>query len=125
MPLTAAQLQDAIAAEAGAWGNVQGRAVLGGHGFTVDGRLFALLAEPGLLLKLAPESAVENHPGGAATSVAAPLPGFSDWVALPPASWDDLGAVLAMVRASFDHVGAAARAAPTDRTPRRFRKRQY
>lgn len=124
MPLTAAQLQDAIAAATGAWGDVQSRAVLGGQGFTVGGRLFALLAGPGLLVKLPPD-ALRDLRGGEAAPVVAPLPGFGDWVALPPAAWRDGEALLGLVRASFERVRAGDRPAPVDRAPRRFRKRQY
>jgi len=124
LPLTVAQVEDAIMRAAGAWGGVQQRALMKGRGFTVNGRLFALLVEAGLLVKLPPGGNELPETQTGVPGLAALVSG-DGWVALPPRSWVDEGTVVAAVRAACDHTRAAVPTAPRDATPRRFRKRHY
>ena len=108
------------------WGPIDRRFMFGGNVYLAGGKMFAIVGNMGLALKLpaavrAPllqSGSVELFtPNGGAT--------FGEWVALRSGQWPERAATLELVRESYHYVLSKAPQTKPERETRRFRKRQF
>jgi len=92
-------------------GPIDSEPMLGMQAYLVNGKMFAAIGDQGVLVKLAPEQRRPEMVG--------------EWLTLTSEALEDLEAVLALVRQSFNYVRTAPAPPKPPREERRFRKRQY